>query len=185
MAAFFSGGSGFIHHFFILREPRCELGFVARVVWGSWGSTLRALQSDANSLVLGPAPPCAGPAWCWVLLAGVLSLFTWHESTMGASALPPLNHSQKVKLLIDGEFVDSKATEFVDVVNPVRCRERACMVPPSCCAHVPLLVTPAATLTPACTTMSQANQQVLSKLPLTTEKEFNAAVQAAKAAFPK
>jgi acyl-CoA reductase-like NAD-dependent aldehyde dehydrogenase len=32
---------------------------------------------------------------------------------------------------------------------------------------------------------AQANQQVLSRLPLTTEAEFNAAVQAAKDAFPK
>lgn len=32
--------------------------------------------------------------------------------------------------------------------------------------------------------MHQATQQVLSRVPLTTESEFNAAVAAAKAAFP-
>ncbi|PSC70384.1 Methylmalonate-semialdehyde dehydrogenase [acylating] mitochondrial [Micractinium conductrix] len=52
-----------------------------------------------------------------------------------------------VKLLIDGQFVDSKTSEWVDVKNP-------------------------------------ATQEVVSRLPLCTESEFNAAVQSAKDAFP-
>lgn len=51
-----------------------------------------------------------------------------------------------VKLLINGEFIESKAKEWVDVTNP-------------------------------------ATQEVVSRLPLTTEAEFNAAVSSAKDAF--
>ncbi|KAL3693462.1 hypothetical protein R1sor_007113 [Riccia sorocarpa] len=54
----------------------------------------------------------------------------------------------KVKLLIGGEYVDSEAVEWIDVVNP-------------------------------------ATQEVVSKLPLSTSHEFEAAVNAAKEAFPK
>ncbi|CAK0781245.1 Methylmalonate-semialdehyde dehydrogenase [acylating], mitochondrial [Coccomyxa viridis] len=59
-----------------------------------------------------------------------------------ATGTPP-----SVKLLIDGEFRESQATEWVDVTNP-------------------------------------ATQEVVSRLPQTTEREFNAAVQAAKDAYP-
>lgn len=52
-----------------------------------------------------------------------------------------------VKLLINGEFVESKATSWMDVINP-------------------------------------ATQQVVSRCPQSTPEEFNAAVAAAKAAFP-
>ncbi|KAL2634366.1 hypothetical protein R1flu_005845 [Riccia fluitans] len=54
----------------------------------------------------------------------------------------------KVKLLIGGEYVDSQAVEWIDVINP-------------------------------------ATQEVISKLPLATSHEFEAAVKAAKEAFPK
>ncbi|GAB4817377.1 hypothetical protein N2152v2_004423 [Parachlorella kessleri] len=53
-----------------------------------------------------------------------------------------------VKLLINGEFLESKSSDYIPVVNP-------------------------------------ATQEVTSRLPQTTEGEFNAAVQAAKDAFPK
>lgn len=56
--------------------------------------------------------------------------------------------AEKVKLLIGGEFVDSKTSDWVDVRNP-------------------------------------ATQEVVGRLPLATEAEFNAAVAAAKEAFPK
>eukprot|EP00877_Chromochloris_zofingiensis_P007850 jgi/Chrzof1/3318/Cz12g20220.t1 len=52
-----------------------------------------------------------------------------------------------VKLLMDGDFVESKAPKWLDVINP-------------------------------------ATQDIVSRLPLTTTDEFNAAVAAAKAAFP-
>lgn len=54
----------------------------------------------------------------------------------------------KVKLLIGGDFVDSKALQWIDVVNP-------------------------------------ATQDVASKVPLTTAEEFEAAVHAAREAYPK
>eukprot|EP00249_Psilotum_nudum_P002180 c15076_g1_i1 orf=377-2068(-) len=63
-------------------------------------------------------------------------------------AIQDMDSPPKVKLLIGGEFVDSQAKEWVDVVNP-------------------------------------ANQDVVSKLPLTTREEFEAAVRAAKQAYPK
>lgn len=62
------------------------------------------------------------------------------EFASGASA-------PAVKLLINGEFVDSKATKHVDVLNP-------------------------------------ATQDVVSRVPLISNDEFNSAVQAAKDAFP-
>ncbi|XP_024528974.1 methylmalonate-semialdehyde dehydrogenase [acylating], mitochondrial [Selaginella moellendorffii] len=67
------------------------------------------------------------------------------------SSLPEkeLNDSPpKVKLLVGGEFIDSKTSDWVDVVNP-------------------------------------ATQEIVSRLPLTTPSEFDAAVDSAKAAFPK
>lgn len=51
------------------------------------------------------------------------------------------------KLLIDGEFVESKATEFVDVINP-------------------------------------ATQEVVSRVPIATASEMDAAVASAESAFP-
>ncbi|KAL4423389.1 hypothetical protein ABPG77_004320 [Micractinium sp. CCAP 211/92] len=53
-----------------------------------------------------------------------------------------------VKLLIDGQFVDSKTKDWIEVKNP-------------------------------------ATQEVVSRLPLCTAEEFNAAVQSARDAFPK
>ncbi|XP_057825420.2 methylmalonate-semialdehyde dehydrogenase [acylating], mitochondrial [Cryptomeria japonica] len=53
----------------------------------------------------------------------------------------------KVKVLIGGEFLDSQAQEWIDVINP-------------------------------------ATQDVVSRVPLTTADEFQAAVNAAKQAFP-
>ncbi|EIE22494.1 methylmalonate semi-aldehyde dehydrogenase [Coccomyxa subellipsoidea C-169] len=68
----------------------------------------------------------------------------------GFASQPELatDSAPSVKLLINGEFVESQATEWVDVTNP-------------------------------------ATQEVVSRLPETTSGEFNAAVQAAKEAFPK
>mmetsp|Transcript_25900 Transcript_25900/g.72529 ORF Transcript_25900/g.72529 Transcript_25900/m.72529 type:complete len:550 (-) Transcript_25900:161-1810(-) len=67
------------------------------------------------------------------------------------SALPrpvaDASNPPNLKLLINGEFVESAATELVDVTDP-------------------------------------ATQNVVSRIPLTTKSEFNAAVQAAKEAFP-
>ncbi|KAL4448257.1 hypothetical protein ABPG75_005476 [Micractinium tetrahymenae] len=64
-------------------------------------------------------------------------------SSVAAAGSPPT-----VKLLIDGQFVDSKTKEWIEVKNP-------------------------------------ATQDVVSRLPLCTAEEFNAAVQSAKDAFPK
>lgn len=58
------------------------------------------------------------------------------------------NAGASVKLLIDGQFVESKTKDWVDVRNP-------------------------------------ATQEVVSRLPLCTAEEFNAAVASAKEAFPK
>ncbi|GAX83738.1 hypothetical protein CEUSTIGMA_g11163.t1 [Chlamydomonas eustigma] len=55
---------------------------------------------------------------------------------------------ENVKLLIDGEFRESRSSSWIDVLNP-------------------------------------ATQEVVSRLPLTTNQEFNEAVQSAKDAFPK
>ncbi|KAI8469036.1 MAG: Aldehyde/histidinol dehydrogenase [Monoraphidium minutum] len=68
-------------------------------------------------------------------------------SSVPESAHPHGGAAPKTKLLINGEFVDSKTDKWVDIVCP-------------------------------------ATQDVLSKLPLTTPSEFEAAVAAAKAAFP-
>lgn len=80
------------------------------------------------------------------------SLYAAHWSLASFSSAPESAHAQgagtpTTKLLINGEFVDSKTSKWVDVVCP-------------------------------------ATQDVVSKLPLTTPDEFNAAVAAAKAAFP-
>ena len=64
------------------------------------------------------------------------------------SRSPPSFPQDKVKLLINGEFVDSATSDWLDVRNP-------------------------------------ATQEVVARLPLCTEGEFNAAVAAAKEAFPK
>ncbi|GLC48015.1 Methylmalonate-semialdehyde dehydrogenase [acylating], mitochondrial [Pleodorina starrii] len=64
-------------------------------------------------------------------------------SPLASGVSPP-----KVKLLIDGQFIDSATENWLDVVNP-------------------------------------ATQDVLSRLPLATKAEFDSAVSAAAAAFPK
>eukprot|EP00897_Mesotaenium_endlicherianum_P002219 jgi/Mesen1/2024/ME000148S01128 len=70
------------------------------------------------------------------------------EAAAAAEANHPLPPSiPQARLLINGEFRDSHARDFVHVVNP-------------------------------------ATQEVVSKVPLTTPSEFEAAVAAAKAAFP-
>ncbi|KIZ05257.1 methylmalonate-semialdehyde dehydrogenase [Monoraphidium neglectum] len=73
---------------------------------------------------------------------GLASLSSVPESAHAHGTAPPTT-----KLLINGDFVDSQTSQWVDVVCP-------------------------------------ATQDVVSKLPLTTPDEFNAAVAAAKAAFP-
>lgn len=82
----------------------------------------------------------------------------WVEELHGGTAPGALYHVARqlsvsttlaaptVKLLVDGQFVESKTKEWVDVKNP-------------------------------------ATQEVVSRLPLTTESEFNAAVASAKQAF--
>jgi len=98
---------------------------------------------------------------------------------------------EKVKLLINGEFVDSKTSKWVDVVCPVRWLQelRTCkglgwrgfplqaFLMQATCAQRTLPLS-------RDTKTQQATQTVLSKLPLTTPSEFDAAVAAAKAAFP-
>mmetsp|Transcript_1276 Transcript_1276/g.2754 ORF Transcript_1276/g.2754 Transcript_1276/m.2754 type:complete len:554 (-) Transcript_1276:595-2256(-) len=70
-------------------------------------------------------------------------------ASRGFASQPEVDSSSSptVKLLINGDFVESKSSNWVNVLNP-------------------------------------ATQQVVSRLPLTTSAEFNAAVQAAKEAFP-
>ncbi|MED6151696.1 Methylmalonate-semialdehyde dehydrogenase [acylating], mitochondrial [Stylosanthes scabra] len=76
-------------------------------------------------------------------------IFALGSSYMSTVAQPSASkrNPQRVPNLIGGSFVDSKASSFIDVINP-------------------------------------ATQEVVSKLPLTTNEEFKAAVSAAKKAFP-
>lgn len=114
-----------------------------------------------------------------------------HRRLHGPTCPSPLFHpphqlpQPTVKLLIDGQFVESKAKEWVDVRNPatqVSCRESsgrlvtaaiATPLPPSC-SHPPDLI-----LHPL------HEQEVVSRLPLCTAEEFNAAVANSKDAFAK
>eukprot|EP00887_Chlorella_sp_A99_P004270 scaffold15.g4270.t1 len=80
-------------------------------------------------------------------LRGTALLWSAGARWQHAAAVNVAN-GEKVKLLMGGEFVDSQASEWIDVRNP-------------------------------------ATQEVVSRLPLCTEAEFNAAVAAAKEAFPK
>ena len=102
---------------------------------------------------------------------------------------PSYDLQPSVKLLIDGEFRESQATDWVDVTNPVRGPPQALVIVRhdeftidyvslniSCCKG---------TIWSLPTSLAQATQEVVSRLPQTTEREFNAAVQAAKDAFPK
>lgn len=75
------------------------------------------------------------------LLPGLRGFASVPASADSGSNAPP------VKLLINGDFVDSNTSKWIDVVCP-------------------------------------ATQNVLSKLPLTTPSEFEAAVAAARSAFP-
>lgn len=127
----------------------------------------------------------------------------------------------KVKLLIDGNFQDSKADKWVNVTNPVRvvwadqsrsaagvqtCHTwgllamgcMSCSVKPTamqlqlgkclCSTHASNSSEPAdryiSVPAGASAATVQATQEVVSRLPETTAAEFNAAVAAAKAAFP-
>jgi malonate-semialdehyde dehydrogenase (acetylating)/methylmalonate-semialdehyde dehydrogenase len=92
-------------------------------------------------------------------------------------------HAQPtVKLLINGEFVESKTSNWLDVHNPVGwsliCPKDILYLlhylhdsnQPQLCLQLHSTI--------------QATQEVVSRLPLTTPAEFNAAVAAAKEAFP-
>ena len=84
-------------------------------------------------------------------------------------------------MFINGEFVESKTDTFIDVINPVP------LPPPP-----PTRTSPSgrtATPRPRPTAVmlvarAQANQEVLSRLPESTDEEMEAAVAAAEAAFP-
>ncbi|KAJ4734290.1 Methylmalonate-semialdehyde dehydrogenase [acylating] [Rhynchospora pubera] len=65
-----------------------------------------------------------------------------------ASDTIPSSHPARLPNLIGGEFVESSAKDWIDVINP-------------------------------------ATQEVVSQVPLTTNEEFNAAVESAKRAFPQ
>ena len=81
-----------------------------------------------------------------------------------------------MKLLIDGEFRESQATKWIDVTNPV---SSVVKDPTDILYHsVSYLSWYTAGL------CVQATQDVVSRLPETTEQEFNAAVQSARNAFP-
>ncbi|XP_060167966.1 methylmalonate-semialdehyde dehydrogenase [acylating], mitochondrial isoform X1 [Lycium barbarum] len=80
------------------------------------------------------------------LSPGIFALSNNHFSVATESSWKHRN-SPKVPNLVGGSFVDSQASEFIDVINP-------------------------------------ANQEVVSQIPLTTDKEFKSAVSAAKEAFP-
>ncbi|MQL76666.1 hypothetical protein Taro_009072 [Colocasia esculenta] len=81
--------------------------------------------------------------WSPIAALGAVS----RMSTAAADASPARGSPPAVRNLIGGEFVESRADSFVDVVNP-------------------------------------ATQEVVSRIPLTTDEEFKSAVHAAKRAFP-
>lgn len=85
-----------------------------------------------------------------------------------------------VKLLINGEFRESQATEWVDVTNPVRNLLAILSIVMHFFDHLYDVYGGGTSMKHA-----QATQEVVSRLPETTPAEFNAAVQAAKDAFPK
>jgi malonate-semialdehyde dehydrogenase (acetylating)/methylmalonate-semialdehyde dehydrogenase len=89
---------------------------------------------------------CATPLHCSCRCRRqqALPLPLWLTAPSPISLLPQTS----VKLLIDGQFVESKTKDWIDVRNP-------------------------------------ATQEVVSRLPLCTAEEFNAAVASAKEAFPK
>jgi malonate-semialdehyde dehydrogenase (acetylating) / methylmalonate-semialdehyde dehydrogenase len=83
-----------------------------------------------------------------------------------------------VRLLIGGEFVESRADEHVDVTNPVS---------PASLPIFFFLISGWSNLERSTVDvwgLSQATQEVVSRIPLTTADEFKAAVDAARTAFP-
>lgn len=131
--------------------------------------------------------PCASPMMTW-------SAHRQHISP--AWLISHHLHSQPdVKLLIGGDFVSSKTDKWQDVVNPVRRRgpampeNRHGTLPPGVQTdwHLPLPIAhprpPCALLLPLLSS-PQATQEVVSRVPETTPAEFQAAVDAAAAAFP-
>lgn len=77
------------------------------------------------------------------------------------------------KLLINGEFRDSESKEWIDVKNPVSAE-----LVHNCADSVQCLTEAKGYL------MSQATQEVVTRMPLATKSEFEEAVKAAKDAFP-
>ena len=113
-----------------------------------------------------------------ILLCSYTSLFLYNSLFQFIGMIVILNGLQpSVKLLINGEFRESKATAWVDVTNPVgRHLFFSDRLTPVCIRNI--------ALTPLAIAL-QATQEVISRLPETTPEEFNEAVQAAKDAFPK
>ena len=73
-----------------------------------------------------------------------------------------------MKLFINGKFEESKADTWIDNFNPVGIY--------SCKKSKPLIIDLA--------TPSQATNEVVSRVPCTTQEEMKAAVAAASSAFP-
>ena len=102
---------------------------------------------------------------------------------------PPAAHppcaQPNVKLLIDGQFVESKSSQWIDVTNPVRPRRAWAGLPRVHAQRVSALNALTTHQHLSDHVPAQATQDVISRLPETTPAEFEAAVAAAKAAFPK
>lgn len=78
-------------------------------------------------------------------------------------------------MLINGDFRDSETSEWVDVTNPVsRLKSRA----------IPFSRVHTSGFRAEELNVMQATQEVVSRMPVITNGEFEEAVQAAKDAFP-
>ncbi|KAG6553011.1 hypothetical protein Mapa_005348 [Marchantia paleacea] len=101
---------------------------------GVLGQATRSSSAPGNSFSGRVQPPAA--SCTFIRSVGGLAVEDRDQA-------PP-----KVKLFVGGEYLDSQAVEWIDVINP-------------------------------------ATQEVVSKLPLSTSQEFEAAMKAAREAFPK
>eukprot|EP01018_Ginkgo_biloba_P037317 Gb_14990 [translate_table: standard] len=101
--------------------------------------TQKRLSHSSGKCLHGPlGSPC---------IQGVLRSLHFSTASGASVNTRDVRTPPKVKVLIGGEFLDSQAQEWIDVINP-------------------------------------ATQEIVSRLPVTTPEEFQAAVHAAKQAFP-
>lgn len=134
--------------------------------------TLTGLRAVAGSNTLPvrqyaaqPAPSSAETVSRWLSLRH----FMFRLSTV---ADVPTVLQRTTKILINGEFRDSETSDWIDLKNPV------------CITHAQASCALQYGYDTQHMTYMQATQEVVTRVPIVTNSEFEEAVQAAKDAFP-